>query len=444
VGAEIAQLKRERDAAQLELDETEREIATVTGERTRLGREVKGRIATLQLADDVGPDEIEGRLKELGKLATALEELASSHLRLSSSQTNWDSFIHRANELATKLGVTPPEPVDCPTFAATCHQSLAASKAAHLREAELRASIRTEEQGITAANANKNSATAILDQLAEIASCENPVKLSAAILASSQKRKIEAELSQLDSQLQVLAVDNVDRFLEEAASFDADELAKLLAETRASLAELEPRLQAARESAVQAQANVDRIDETSAAATAREEMEHVLAKMRRDAFQYARIRLAQALLARAIKSYQDRTQAPLLQHASRWLSTLTGGRYVKLVADYEGERQVVLSERADGTRLRNSELSDGTADPLYLALRLAAIQMRSSSEDPLPLVLDDVLLAFDEERVVYALQALASLAEKNQVILFTHHQHVVDLANRVLVPGTFATQTLAL
>jgi exonuclease SbcC len=164
--------------------------------------------------------------------------------------------------------------------------------------------------------------------------------------------------------------------------------------------------------------------------------------MGKDAAQYARIRLAQVLLSRAIKSYQDRTQAPLLQHASKWLSKLTGGRYVKLVVDYESERQIVLTERHDGTRLKNAELSDGTADQLYLALRLAAIQMRLSSDDPLPLVLDDVLLAFDEERVGHALHALASLAEDNQVILFTHHQHVVDLASKSLAAGSFAVQDL--
>ena len=73
---------------------------------------------------------------------------------------------------------------------------------------------------------------------------------------------------------------------------------------------------------------------------------------------------------------------------------------------------------------------------MYLALRLAAVkelhQQRIADGKPeLPLVLDDVLMAFDPERTRSALEELSELAREIQIILFTHHGHVADLAREL-------------
>ena len=73
-------------------------------------------------------------------------------------------------------------------------------------------------------------------------------------------------------------------------------------------------------------------------------------------------------------------------------------------------------------------MSEGTADQLYLALRLAALELRRASHPHMPLILDDVLVTSDDERATHILRALARFAEGGQVMLFTHHQHLVNLA----------------
>jgi uncharacterized protein YhaN len=79
-------------------------------------------------------------------------------------------------------------------------------------------------------------------------------------------------------------------------------------------------------------------------------------------------------------------------------------------------------------------MSDGTRDQLYLALRLAFIEQRVRKMEPLPLVLDDVLVHFDDERSCAALEVFAGVADLTQVIFFTHHRHLLDLA-RGAVPA---------
>ena len=76
-------------------------------------------------------------------------------------------------------------------------------------------------------------------------------------------------------------------------------------------------------------------------------------------------------------------------------------------------------------------LSDGTRDQLFLALRLAGIERHLQDREPVPLIIDDILVNFDDARARSTLQCLAELATKTQVLLFTHHQHVVDLAKAV-------------
>jgi len=73
-------------------------------------------------------------------------------------------------------------------------------------------------------------------------------------------------------------------------------------------------------------------------------------------------------------------------------------------------------------------MSDGTADQLYLALRLASLEKYMENSEPLPFVVDDILIRFDDERSAAALQVLAQLANRTQVIFFTHHRHLAELA----------------
>ena len=87
-------------------------------------------------------------------------------------------------------------------------------------------------------------------------------------------------------------------------------------------------------------------------------------------------------------------------------------------------------------------MSEGTADQLYLALRLAALELRRSSHPQMPLVLDDVLITSDDERAANILQALARFAEHGQVMIFTHHRHLIDVAREALGDQAFVLHAL--
>lgn len=114
-----------------------------------------------------------------------------------------------------------------------------------------------------------------------------------------------------------------------------------------------------------------------------------------------------------------------------------------MVADDEAETPVLLAEREDAKPIGvEAMMSAGTSDQLYLTLRLAALELRRASHPPMPLVLDDVLITSDDERAANILRGLARFAEGGQVMLFTHHRHLIDVARAALGEQTLAIHTL--
>ncbi|HMI91641.1 MAG TPA: hypothetical protein VK509_09780, partial [Polyangiales bacterium] len=177
------------------------------------------------------------------------------------------------------------------------------------------------------------------------------------------------------------------------------------------------------------------IERASSAAVAASDAEELLSRIKEQALGYARARLAAELLQREIRRYRDRNKGPLLERAAELFARLTLGRYPKLDVAYEDRNEPVLQcVDMHGRGVSIEALSDGTRDQLYLALRLASLTLYCERNEPMPLILDDVLIHFDAERARAAFAALGELAGITQILFFTHHAHHVALA-REAVPA---------
>ena len=76
-------------------------------------------------------------------------------------------------------------------------------------------------------------------------------------------------------------------------------------------------------------------------------------------------------------------------------------------------------------------LSEGTRDQLYLALRLAALELHLAQATPLPFVADDLFINFDDARATAGMHALRGLAQHTQVIFLSHHDHLLTMVRDV-------------
>ncbi|AUX47021.1 hypothetical protein SOCE26_085320 [Sorangium cellulosum] len=89
-----------------------------------------------------------------------------------------------------------------------------------------------------------------------------------------------------------------------------------------------------------------------------------------------------------------------------------------------------------------SGLSDGTRDQLYLALRLASLEHHARAGEPMPLILDDLLIHFDDDRARAALAVLGEMTATTQVLFFTHHARLVELAREAVPAGVLREHRL--
>lgn len=150
--------------------------------------------------------------------------------------------------------------------------------------------------------------------------------------------------------------------------------------------------------------------------------EHAQLLEQRDALerQYAALALAIETLGRADAELQSRFSPQLAQKAADYMDYLTGGRYDELVLARDLSAKARSAD--DPTPRDTAYLSAGTADLLYLSVRLALCELTCPTDDPCPLVLDDTLVNFDDARAARAMALFREIAQHRQVILFTCHE----------------------
>ena len=142
-------------------------------------------------------------------------------------------------------------------------------------------------------------------------------------------------------------------------------------------------------------------------------------QLREHAREWSRLTIAEALLEKTRQRFEQERQPSVIRHAQDFFSGVTGRRYQRLYAPI-GEQTITVSD-ATGASKQPGELSRGTREQLYLALRFGLIREFGEHAERLPVVVDEALVNFDPERARLAAESFAQLAETNQVLVFTCH-----------------------
>lgn len=141
--------------------------------------------------------------------------------------------------------------------------------------------------------------------------------------------------------------------------------------------------------------------------------------------EYDALCLAIETLEQAEQEIQSRFSPRINQLAGEYMSRMTGGRYDRVMLDQS--MTVTARETGDPVSRPLGALSAGTADQLYLAVRLAITQLLLPEDAPV--VLDDTLTAMDDSRMAEAMALLLELAQTRQIILFSCHTRELEWLN---------------
>jgi len=389
-------------------------------------------ISWLELSGEPSPAEVAAALEQLDAIFGLLSEADTQLRRISGIEQVIEEFEQRVATFADKLGASFDGESPA-VFISTMVEEVDAAKKAEERRNTLEERLHSIEIKQRRLSVDIEAAKSRLDELKKLAAAETDEELDRAEKNSARRRELAKRKRELQQQLQ----DNgdgypVDILREEARNKNIDTLATEIADIERAAEELAAHLEELRVHRAQLAAEEKAITGSGTAAEAKEEANRILAHMRLEVERYLRARAAASILEAQIESFRRKNQTPLLARAGELFSRLTLGAYKGLRDDLDDSgTPFVLGVRPDDLEVPVDGMSDGTCDQLFLSLRLAALERHLENTEPMPFVVDDILIGFDDERSGQALEVLGDLASKTQVILFTHHTRVVELAKHL-------------
>ena len=212
---------------------------------------------------------------------------------------------------------------------------------------------------------------------------------------------------------------------ERLESADLQSILARINEVRDELAEAVEEIQALSTERGGIQSDLDRLIGEEESSGWRMERHLLMEQIRDHARDWVIRTLVRRLLETAQNKFERERQPGVVRHAERFFERITGGRYPQVYAPL-GERTIIVTDDT-GRRKLPKELSRGTREQLFLSLRFGLIRELGQRTEPLPVVVDEVLVNFDPDRALRAARAFVELSRTNQVLVFTCHPTVVEL-----------------
>ena len=388
-------------------------------------------LAQLRRPLDEVPGVTASVLDSLIALPAHVEAADTADRRLTEMRSQLDGFAAAASAAAGRLGDPGGEP---PAVAARLAARLTAARAAAaqrqtlMRQAE---AARKRDQA-----ASEALARAQAGQQAAIERLGAPTVEQAEILVSLAAERLAQEAAGAAA-LAKLREDGDGRdtatLRAESAATPPEAAAEATRAAEIAVAAAEHAAQAAAAEQERAEGELRRLSAGQGAIRAAADRQAAAARLSRVLEDALVQHLAAAMLddglqaVEAIGSVNDR-----LLRIGQTFARLTGGAYDRLSPATDGKDSEsygrLVAHEAGGGEKHIGQLSEGTRDQLYLALRLVAVEDHVQSAPPLPFVADDILQTFDDTRARAALEALVGLSHHVQVILLTHHPHIEQVA----------------
>ncbi|MBT8354634.1 MAG: AAA family ATPase [Desulfofustis sp.] len=429
----LQQMRDRQGQADKKLQQAQQELADAQQLRTDWQVQWKNAVSGLGLEEDISPPEAHDYLDNLQNCLVKVREADELQKRIDGIDRDAADFGREVRDLLRRV---ESEKAALPLDQAVLHlrTSLEQARNDQTRHKQLQEDI--EDLRADQANLRKSLEDGD-EQMAELlktAGCAHPVELPEIIDRFVQFQQIQERIEAIEGILARIGGGATEvELTAQAAAVDADELPGQISKMQKDIeANLNPEIVQISQDIGEINSRLKDMDGSARAADAREKMEQELTGLRTLAEQYFKVKLASRILQQEIERYREEHQGPVLKIASGYFVELTLNSFSELKVDID-ERggPILVGIRPDGRSIKVDGMSDGTRDQLYLALRLATLEWRLKKSESIPFIVDDILVNFDDDRSRAALSALSGLSRQNQVILFTHHQKIVELAETV-------------
>ncbi len=272
-----------------------------------------------------------------------------------------------------------------------------------------------------------------------LANATNEAEFFEVVTRAEKTVRLDSEIEQLQREVDLIrAGDDRNEFETSLAHCERAVLEGEQRDLAEQLRQQEQLKREADEAVGAARKELAQLDGSGAVALLTEDLARKRSLLAAEVDRYMPLVYARHLLNAAVSRFEKDNQPEMIATVSRLLNQMTDGKYIEFDRS-GGGKQNVLIRRADGVERTPDQLSTGTREQLYLAIRLAYVLHYCEKNQPLPIIIDDVLVNFDEARTRQTIATLADISRSAQVLFFTCHPHMVSLA-RDVVPGLSAIE----
>jgi uncharacterized protein YhaN len=414
------------------LGDAEEDLALATQEMSDWQRGWPDIVRRAGLAEGVGSSEAQELVRALDEAAGLREEIDNLERRISGIDADRKAFIAEVQALCERLA---PELSGLePEAAATAiHAKLSEHRTRAERVSTLVDQRETSTRSVAAAEEEIAAAEESIKVLLYAAGTEEVDRLPEIERRSDRARALRGEIESLERQVVEAGGADFASLVADAEGFDRDADAIKLDELADRTHELTAERDGVRDELVTRRRDLTALESDPEAVRTREDIEMVRGRVEAAALAYARARLAGLSVRRAMERYRREHQSPMLDRAKELFRRFTQSTFSDLYVDVEdGGKAVLIGRQYDGALMQVEQMSKGTREQLFLALRIAAIDRYVETAGPVPVTFDDVFSESDEPRSERVFEALGELAQTTQVIVLTHHRHLIDVAGRAL------------
>ena len=288
------------------------------------------------------------------------------------------------------------------------------------------------DRKITARQFQLDNIKCNIQQLLTAARAESEPQFLEIAERAARHAELSNAIDNANKQIRILrGTEGEEAFHEALKTADVDLVSARRRELLEQIQEADATYEAAREAYTLRKNELEKLDGESRAAELSADVESSRSQLAVAVDRWAPLVLAQTVMRRAIQRFEREHQPAMLQEVERLFSRMTAGRYTAIHRKLDEQGTLRVIEHT-GQRKEPHELSTGTREQLYLAIRLAYINHYCRDAEPLPVVMDDVLVNFDPPRLQQTIHVLRDIAESIQVVFLTCHDHMVDVVSEAI------------
>ncbi|WP_462325792.1 AAA family ATPase [Desulfoplanes sp.] len=427
-----AQLQKSLDGIGRRMDRAREELTAVEGKQATWREEWAQAVQGLGVAADAHPEQALSSLERMEGFFKTFDDSEGLRRRIFGIDRVVEEFGTKVFDLAQRAG-WDLDGRDARTLVAQLNRDVAEARDARATLKKINVQKKDVREEMENAAITMNASREKLAELRELAKVTRDEDLEKAGGVSRKKRERIQRLEILDKELarngDGLSIEELEKEYENAR---IDTMDDELDRVRSTLEEHQKKRDGLRDVRQTLQNDIQAKDGSAQAAGASQDAQEQLAVITSGAEEYLRLRIAGQILEQRIEAYRQENQGPLLGRAGELFARLTMGSYAGLRDELDsGGHPVLLGIRPSDDEVPVEHMSEGTRDQLYLALRLATLEKHLGEGEPMPFVVDDILIGFDDNRTRVCLEVLAELATRTQVLIFTHHNRVLELAGGI-------------